>query len=123
MTKIDAYDELARVLSDAGFYTNGVEARDGWHRTTVCSKRDSRSGALCGNSFWVSRMLDGWYVGTWGGDVYRLPNECRISEFCIEWLSSCPDGTSAHFDEWVISQFCLIQVATDEPESEADASD
>jgi hypothetical protein len=121
--KFDAYDELARVVGAAGFCTNGIEAYEGWHRTTICSKRDPRSGALGGNSFWVSRMPDGWCVGTWGGDVYRLPDGGRISELCIEWLSSSPDGTSAHFDEWVISRFGLIPVLADEPDMEADASD
>lgn len=121
--KIDAYDELARAVGDAGFYTNGVEVYEGWHRTTVCSKRGAISGALGGNSFWVSRMQDGWYVGTWGGDVFRLPNRARIAELCIDWLSSSPNGTSAHFDEWVISRFGLIPVPADDTEMEADAPD
>lgn len=30
----DVYDGLARAVTDAGFYTNGVEDHGTWHRTS-----------------------------------------------------------------------------------------
>jgi hypothetical protein len=121
--KTDAYDELARAITEAGFFTNGVEVYGDWHRTTVCSMRDAKSGILSGNSFWVSHMPDGWFVGTWGGDVYRLPDGTKIAELCIAWLSHAPKGTFAHFDDWVVARFGLIAVPQDDFEPDLETAE
>ncbi len=104
---IHAYDELARTVTDAGFYTNGFETYGTWHRTTVCSKR-LLDGTLTGNSFWVSRRASGWYVGAWGGFVYYLPDESRLAEMCIAWLTRVPNGTRPDFDKQLKKEFGLI---------------
>ena len=79
------YKALAQAVADAGFFTNGVEDHGTWHRTCICSECRS-DGRLTGNSFWVSRRPSGWYLGTWGGSIYRLPDEGRIADLCISWL-------------------------------------
>jgi hypothetical protein len=114
----DAYEALARVVTEAGFFTSGVEGKGTWHRTCVCSKRRS-DGRLTGNSFWVSRQPSGWYLGTWGGSLYRLPDEGRLAEACIAWLSRVPDGTRADFDERLKAEFGLVAVPEDAFDREA----
>src|SRR5262245_11242795 len=92
----DKYDTLARAVTEAGFFTNGVEDHGTWDRTCICSKLDP-CGYLTGNSFWVSRLSSGWYLGVWGGNIYRLSEECRLAELCITWLSRVPNDTRYDF--------------------------
>ena len=115
---INTYDELKDAISQAGFHTNGVMDHGSWHRTCVCSKRDS-TGLLTGNSFWVSRMPSGWYLGTWGGYIYRLPDENSLAELCVKWLSRVPNGTRYDFDPWLKDEFRLVAVTESDFEIEA----
>src|SRR5690349_3462641 len=110
MTK--AYEVLARAVAEAGFFTNGVEDHGTWHRTCLCSKR-REDGRLSGNSFWVSRRPSGWYLGTWGGSIYRLPDEGRLTELCTTWLSRARDATRFDFDGRLKSEFGLVPISED----------
>jgi hypothetical protein len=116
------YDALAQAVAAAGFYTNGVEDHGTWHRTCVCSKK-RLGGGFTGNSFWVSRLPNGWYLGTWGGWIYRLPEETRLAELCIGWLSRVPDGTRADFDEWLKAEFALVPVSEESFDQEAGSAE
>jgi hypothetical protein len=110
---IDTYDALARAVTAAGFFTNGVEDHGTWHRTCVCSKKRP-DGDNTGNSFWLSRLPSGWYLGTWGPHLYRLPDESRLAELCVHWLTRVPHGTRPDFDEQLKAEFGLILVAEEE---------
>lgn len=105
-----AYETLAREIADAGFLTNGVEDYGTWDRTCVCSKRRT-DGGLTGNSFWVSRRPGGWYLGVWGGSIYRMPDEGRLAELCIAWLSREPNRARADFDDRLKLEFGLVMVS------------
>jgi len=105
----NAYDALAQAVCAAGFYTNGIEDHGTWQRTCVCSKKRN-GGGFTGNSFWVSRLPSGWYLGTWGECIYRLPDDNRLAELCIKWLSRVPDETRADFDEPLKLEFGLAPV-------------
>ena len=107
------YDALAQAVAAAGFFTSGVQDYGTWHRTCVCSKRDS-NGILTGNSFWVSRLAGRWYLGTWGGLVHYLPDATRLAELCISWLSRVPNGTRSDFDDPLKIEFGLVRVNDDE---------
>ncbi len=76
-------------------------------------------GGLTGNSFWVSRLPSGWYLGTWGPHIYWLPDESRLAELCIGWLSRFPDGTRADFDERLKTEFGLVPVEEEAFDREA----
>jgi len=106
--KNDVYDALEAAVTAAGFFTTGFEDHGNWHRTCVASKRFS--GGLTGNSFWVSRLPSGWYLGTWAPCLYRLPDESRLAELCVSWLSRVPNGTRADFDERLKKEFGLVPV-------------
>lgn len=106
--KNDVYDALAAAMKAAGFFTSGVEDRGSWHRTCIASKQCD--GGLTGNSFWVSLLPSGWYLGVWGGHIYRLPDESRLAELCVSWLSRAPNGTRPDFDERLKKEFGLAPV-------------
>ena len=106
--KTDIYDELVAAVTAAGFFTTGFEDRGSWHRTCVASKQCP--GGVTGNSFWVSRLPSGWYLGTWGPHLYRLPDESRLAELCVSWLSRVPSGTRPDFDERLKKAFGLVLV-------------
>lgn len=108
---IKDYYALAQAVTAAGFFTNGVEDHGTWHRTCVCSKKRA-DGGLTGNSFWVSRDEGTWYMGTWGGNMYRIPDDTRLAELCISWLSRAPDGTRCDFDDQLKLEFGLVPVDT-----------
>ena len=119
MRTIREYDELAKAVSEAGFFTNGVEDYETWHRTCVCSKRRPLGG-YTGNSFWVS-LLDGrCFLGVWGGWVYLLPEQTRLVELCISWLRRNPNRTEPDFDEQLKEGFNLVRLQDGEFEKEAD---
>ena len=114
---IEPYQTLAGVVAEAGFFTNGVEYRGTWQRTCVCSKQRP-GGGLTGNSFWVTRLPSGWYLGTWSGQIYRLPDHARIGDVCISWLSRVPNGTRYDFDDQLKETFGLLPVSEAEFETE-----
>ena len=94
----------------------GVESMGDWDRVTVCSERRA-SGGYTGNSFWLTRLSGGWYVGTWGGMLYRIPDENSVAELCIEWLSQEGHRAKADFDVEFKSRFGLVET----PDEEFDA--
>ena len=83
------YSALIAAIHAAGFFTGGVEDKDGcWDRITVCSR--NKNGMLSGNSFWVAELPTGWYLSAWGGMVYRIPESDRVAEFCTTWVKIEP---------------------------------
>lgn len=111
------YDDLSAAMTAAGFFTTGLEDHGSWHRTCIASKRCP--GGLTGNSFWVSRLPSGWYLGTWGSCLYRLPDERRLAELCVNWLSRVPNSTRPDFDEQLKKEFGLIPVSEEVFDREA----
>ena len=106
----DWYLPLAESIRAAGFFTNGVENKGDWSRTTVCSMELPGGIGYGGNSFWVTRLEGKWYLGTWGGCLYRLPESERIVELCVEWLALVPRSTIADFDADLKSKFGLEEI-------------
>lgn len=106
------YESLDLEVRRAGFFTNGVELKGDWDRTSVCSQF---SGDACGgNSFWITLVSDGWYVGTWGGLIYRIPVADRVAAFCIRWLSSYPNEIHMDFNADIRAEFKLVEVSNEE---------
>jgi hypothetical protein len=108
----DEYTSFADEIQSAGFYTTALERHGAWSRTCVCSQRRPQGG-YTGNSFWVTRIKDRWYLGTWGSWIYRLPDNCRVADFCIAWLSHKPTPTTADFDADFVDRFGLIPATDD----------
>jgi hypothetical protein len=113
----DVYEALATAVTAAGFFTTGLEDHGSWHRTCVASKKCPCG--VTGNSFWVSRLPNGWYLGTWGPRLYRLTDEGRLAELCVSWLSRVPNGTRPDFDERLKKEYGLVPVSEEEFDQQA----
>jgi hypothetical protein len=87
------YDKLVDSISSAGFYTTRVENMGSWDRITICSQR-LPGPCYTGNSFWVSKLGVEWFVGTWGGSIYRVKSETVLIHFVVEWLTLEPTMTA-----------------------------
>jgi hypothetical protein len=101
----DWYPPFAAAVRQAGYFTNGVEHKDGWSRTTV----SDREGG--GNSFWVTVISETWFIGHWTGWVYRLDNPNRAVDLCTDWLSRFPGRIPSDFDEHLKVEFGLTRVS------------
>lgn len=100
------YKLLSSAVREAGFFITSPEPMDGWHRVCVSSKKGG------GKSFWVARIQNNWFAGTWGGNVYRVPGD--ISDFCTSWLGMIPIGSPSDFSKEIKTQFDLQSVTEDE---------
>lgn len=113
MASTAPYLELANTVAAAGFFTSGVHNMEGWQRTCICGQRRPEGG-YTGNSFWASYLGGTWYLGTWGGWVYRLPNSSQVGLLCVEWLTRVPVETRADFDDAIKQRYTLEEVADEE---------
>jgi hypothetical protein len=104
----DWYLSLADSIGKRGYFTNGIERKDGWCRTTICN---AGPGVLGGNSFWVTVVSQSCFLGTWGGCLYRLPELDRLGELCSDCFSRNAGRTMSDFDEQTKTNFGLIEVS------------
>lgn len=109
----DPYAEITAAIIEAGFFVLQPHADEPFPRICPASKR-CKEGGLTGNSFWIAKLKDRWFVGAWGGMIYLIPDPKRIGEFSNEWLSFKPNGTSADFDDWIIRKYHLSEFDNDE---------
>lgn len=86
---------------------NGVEVKNGRDRTCPCSQCIGDGIGYSGNSFWVTMILQSWFVGTWGAQKYKMPDARNVSAFCIAWLSRYPDDVKTDFDDDVKIKYGL----------------
>jgi hypothetical protein len=107
---VSRYERFVDCICNAGFFATSVEHMGNWDRVTVCSKR-LPGPRYTGNSFWVSGLESEWYVGTWGGAIYRVKTEQSLIEFAIEWLTLEPDVTTWDFGATVREKYMLEPVS------------
>jgi hypothetical protein len=110
ITANEKYVELAQGVKDAGFFVTEAEPMGGWDRIIAATRYTPERG-LSGNSFWVSRLESGWYLGTWSGDLYRLSDESRILACCLGCLQYSIDTA---FGTDIKHQFNLVPVSEGE---------
>ncbi len=102
------YQLLAKAISDAGFFTTGD-----FDSKVICASKLRPEGGYTGNSFWVAQRSTGWFLGTWGVHVYRIPEPDRVAELCIAWLRRHPDGTASDIDSKLRDEFHLVEIDPD----------
>ena len=103
------YTLLSKAVADAGFFTTGD-----FESKVICASKIRPDGAYTGNSFWIAQRDDGWFLGTWGVHVYRIPEPERVPELCIAWLRRHPDGTAADVDSYIRQEFHLVEIDPDD---------
>jgi hypothetical protein len=103
------YQLLAKAVAEAGFFTTGD-----FESKVICASKTRPEGGYTGNSFWIARRDSGWFLGTWGPHVYRIPEPARVSELCVTWLRRHPDGTAADVDSYIREKFELVEIDPEE---------
>jgi hypothetical protein len=106
---IMTYQLIAKAVSNAGFFTTGD-----FESQVICASKVRAGGGYTGNSFWVTQRSTGWFLGTWGVHVYRIPEPDRVAELCIAWLRRHPDGTASDIDTKIREDFHLVEIDPDE---------
>ncbi len=115
MTRTE-YEQFATEIQAGGFYTNGLRPVGcELFSTVVCSVKLGR--VLSGNSFWVTRFGGNWYLGTWGVQHYRVPDDRNVVDVCVAWLRRKSDETSSDFDDALKVEFELIPLSIQEFEA------
>jgi hypothetical protein len=107
------YNSLTKSIEEAGFFASKVNPMGGWDRICPASK-ERPGGGYTGNSFWVTKLSAGWYLGTWGGFVYRIQNQDDIARCCVSWLQRAANGTRSDFDDIIKKEFGLAAVTGDD---------
>ena len=100
------YDGLKKAVKSAGYFST----YDPRNLFIVASKKE-RVG-LTGVTFWVSKRGRLWFVGAWGGFIYRILEGTPIEAVVIDALRS-HRGTPSDFNPEFKARYGLIEV-TDE---------
>lgn len=117
----DPYESISDALRHSGFYVTSTEKMGDWSRIVVCSRKREDFG-YTGNSCWLTYLGESWYVGTWGGVIYQLPNACRLNELCMTFLSREVKQLEADIDEVTRKDFDLREVSDDDFDAAAGES-
>src|SRR5262252_3817821 len=103
------YDRLAAAVEEAGFFTTGD-----FVSKVICASKERPEGGYTGNSFWIAKRTTGWFLGTWGQHVYRIPDPERVADLCITWLRRRPEGTPFDVDGGIRDEFGLTEIDPDQ---------
>jgi hypothetical protein len=113
----EEYADLQAAVEGAGFYITFQPIREPGDRIVCASHaytRGPRKGCLGGNSFWVAKRSEEWFIATWSPKIYRIANAGRLGDLCIRLLQRTPGRAYADFDEQVRREFGLVEVGDDE---------
>jgi hypothetical protein len=78
------YEPVIRLVRSAGFYVTDMPMDSGGDRVVCSGLRFS--GGLTGNSFWIAERDGRWFLGTWGGTLYRIVDADSAADVAVEWL-------------------------------------
>lgn len=113
---IEDYAELKQTIEAAGFHTIFSLIEGSGDRMICVSHRYTsgpREGGLYGNSFWVAKRGDEWFIVTWVPTIYRIPDHERLSELCLLLLRREPTR-AGDLDEETRKNFGLVLVSDEE---------
>ncbi len=102
------FTELPRRFESAGFYSH---ADPTWRDVgrVICGGLPGSGGyKLRGRTFWVTTLLDAWFVGYWAGYVYKVSGFDHLVEFGIAWLRRDPRSLPGDFDEDLKNAYKLV---------------
>ena len=116
---IDDYNELKATIEAAGFHTTFMPIDTPGDRMVCVSHRNAtgeRNGGLGGISFWVAKRGDNWFIATWSGIVYRIPDPQRLTTLCLELLRREDRGAlcDSDLDQHTRDHFALMAIDPDE---------
>jgi hypothetical protein len=101
----DPYVELRQTFVRAGFYMPTTENMGSWQRLMVCSKGPPDYPRFNGRSFWVAEVSGAWFVGAWGGYIYRVNDPSNLLPLSQDFLTD--HGSMSDFSAEVKSRHDL----------------
>ena len=102
------FTELPRRFEAAGVLTSVDTSWMNVGRVICGGRRLPGGNQIGGRTFWVTAVLDAWFVGAWGGYVYRVSGVDRLVDFGIAWLRREPLKLPGDFDEDLKQAFKLV---------------
>ena len=78
------YESPRKAIDSAGFFSQ-PETIDGVVDRVVCASERNDYG-FTGVSFWIAKRGDVWFVGAWGGFIYRVPDRVLVETVAVDLL-------------------------------------
>jgi len=103
----DVYSPLIAATESAGFFVTGMPLDCGGDRVVCCGQR-REGGGYTGNSFWFAERDGRWFLGAWGGWLYRVPDIETACSIATTWLSQNHTKTAADVPDAIKTKFELI---------------
>jgi hypothetical protein len=105
---MNEYEALAETLA-----AHGIKCRYQSRDQMVISSQDGPVWPNRGNSFWVTRVDEAWYLFTWAPIGYRAPAKVDMESLC----RGCMD--SGNIAMWkvpadIVEQFGLVELSDDD---------
>jgi hypothetical protein len=108
------YLPVVSAVELAGYYVTSMPMDGGGDRIVCADRcRDDGSG-LTGNSFWLAESNGKWFLGAWGGQIYRLSGVTAASEIAISWLTLNSVRTDSDVPDELKLQYGLCEVSDDD---------
>ena len=102
----DAYSPLIAATEAAGYFVTDMPLDSGGDRVVCCGQRRA-GGGYTGNSFWFAERDGRWFLGTWGGLLYFVPDVDTACSVAAAWLSANHAKTAFDVPDNIKTQFTL----------------
>ena len=102
----DVYSPLIAAAESAGYFVAGMPLDSGGDRVVCCGQR-RHGGGYTGNSFWFAERDGRWFLGAWGGLLYRISDVETACSIATEWLSANHTTTVTDVPDDIKTQFGL----------------
>ena len=102
----DVYSPLIAATESAGYFVTEMPLDSGGDRVVCCGQRRD-GGGYTGNSFWFAERDGRWFLGAWGGWLYRVADVDTTCSIAIAWLSANHTKTASDVPDDIKTQFGL----------------
>ena len=102
------YAPIVSAVQAAGFFVTEMPLDSGGDRIVCCGMRRD-AGGYTGNSFWFAERDGRWFLGAWGGLLYRVPDVNAASTIATTWLAQDHTKTASDVPDDIKSQFQLAE--------------
>jgi len=110
---IENCDQLRGAIEREGFFWDCQGFEESADQMVLASHENAhgpRQRGLGGNSFWVLKVNNGWFIGTWSPIWYQVTQPARLLELCLQLLRRQPAKAYGRFEMAVMSEFALLEV-------------
>ena len=105
-------DEAYRPLVD-GLRASSVAACFRVPDQLVISRQDGPVRPSDGNSFWVSRREDAWYLCTWASTCYLVPRGVDLVRLCVEF-AGWAGAAQARVPPLLVQRHHLVELSAED---------